>query len=68
MDSAAQAAQRNSQSITGSDTSETGGGSKPEAEVSAASVASEIAELFDSVSVALNTADPLQYEEVCWCS
>lgn len=35
-----------------------------EAGVSAASVASEIAELFDSVSVALNTADPLQYDEV----
>eukprot|EP00903_Cladosiphon_okamuranus_P006408 g6272.t1 len=36
----------------------------PEADVSAASVASEITELFDSVSVALNTADPLQYDEL----
>ncbi|CAM9518393.1 unnamed protein product [Pylaiella littoralis] len=32
--------------------------------VSAASVAREVAEVFDSVSVALNTADPEQYEEL----
>lgn len=31
---------------------------------SAASVARQIAEVFDSVSVALNTADPAQYQEV----
>lgn len=45
------------------------GGATPTVEfsdsVSAASVAREVAEIFDSVSVALNTADPEQYEEVC---
>lgn len=30
----------------------------------AAAFASEVAELFDAVSVALNTADPLQYDQV----
>lgn len=33
--------------------------------VGAAVLATQIAELFDSVSVALNTADPVQYDEVC---
>ena len=66
-DSAAQAERRSRQQIPSSGASERGG-LDPEADVSAASVASEIAGLFDSVSVALNTVDPMQYEEVSGCS
>lgn len=61
---AAQLSQRNTRSIPCSGRPTEGGGSGNEVGVSAASVAREIAELFDSVSVALNTADPLQYNEV----
>lgn len=61
-------AQRNSQSVPSWSGPAERGSPNPEADASAASVASEIAELFDSVSVALNTADPLQYEEVSGCS
>lgn len=68
-DSAAQAqpAQMISQSSPGSGPFSERGGSNPEVGVNATSVASEIAGLFDSVSVALNTADPLQYDEVGGC-
>eukprot|EP00752_Nemacystus_decipiens_P014322 g12741.t1 len=63
-DSAAQAERRSSQDVAGGGPAGRGG-SNAEADASAAStVASEIAELFDSVSVALNTADPMQYEEL----